>query len=196
VVDPRNYLTHEKLKDGTQVTVRAIRADDGARILEAFNALDRESVYRRFFTPKKELSDVELKQLTEVDFSQVSALVVTTQRDGVETLLGGGRYAVEAGDRPQSAELAFLTGGAYRGLGIASLLLRHLTLLAQEAGLSRLEADLLAENQSMLNVFRRSGLPLKQHHEGSVVHVTLSLGDPSICPSFDKSTATQRQPGT
>jgi RimJ/RimL family protein N-acetyltransferase len=196
VADHRNYLARETLKDGTQVTVRAIRMDDGARILDAFNTLDRESIYRRFFSPKKELSDAELKQLTEVDFNQVSALVVTTQKDGVETLLGGGRYSVEAGERPQSAELAFLTGEAYRGQGIASLLLRHLTLLAQEAGLSQLEADVLAENQSMLNVFRRCGLPLKQRREGSVVHVTLALGDPSTVPSFDKRTATHRQPGT
>jgi len=34
-------------------------------------------VYRRFFSPKKELSDRE--QLTDVDFSQVVVLVVTTQ---------------------------------------------------------------------------------------------------------------------
>jgi len=196
VIDPRNYVARETLKDGTEVTVRAIRADDGTRILKAFNALDRESIYRRFFNPKKELSDAELKQLTEVDFSQVLALVVTMQRDGAETLLGGGRYAVEAGDRPQSAEIAFLTGGAYRGQGIASLLLQHLTLLARETGLSRFEADVLGENQSMLNVFRHSGLRMTQRRDGNVVHVTLSLADPSICPSFDKSTATQRQPGT
>jgi RimJ/RimL family protein N-acetyltransferase len=196
VVDHHNYHVRETLKDGTEVTVRAIRTDDGGRILDAFNRLDRESIYRRFFSPKKELSDAELKQLTEVDFNQVSALVVTTQKDGVETLLGGGRYAVESGERPQGAELAFLTGEAYRGHGIASLLLRHLTLLAQEAGLSRLEADVLAENQSMLNVFRRSGLSMTQRREGNTVHVTLLLGDPSTCPSFDKSTATQRQPGT
>jgi RimJ/RimL family protein N-acetyltransferase len=176
VADPRNYLVRETLKDGTEVNVRAIRADDGPRILDAFNTLDRESIYRRFFSPKKGLSDAELTQLTEVDFSQVSALVVTTQCDGVETLLGGGRYAAEAGDRPQSAELAFLTGGVYRGKGIASLLLRHLTLLARETGLSRFEADVLAENQSMLNVFRRSGLPMTQQREGNVVHVTLALG--------------------
>jgi hypothetical protein len=75
-------------------------------------------------------------------------------------------------------------------------LLRHLFRLGRKANLSRLEADVLAENQSMLSVFRRSGLPVAQRREGSVVHVTLSLGDPSTCPSFDKSTATHRQPGT
>jgi len=180
VVDFSNYLAREKLKDGTEVTVRAIRPEDGPGILEAFRDLDAESIYRRFFSPKKELSDAELKQLTDVDCKRVTALVVTARQDGVEILLGGGRLATEGGDDPQSAELAFLTAGAQRGRGIASLLLRHLTRLGREAGLSRLEADVLGENQAMLNVFRRSGLPLAQHREGSVLHVTLTLGDPSI----------------
>jgi RimJ/RimL family protein N-acetyltransferase len=175
MVDPRHYLVRETLQDGTEVAIRAIRASDGPAILAAFGQLDRESIYRRFFSPKKELSDAEIKQLTEVDFKQVTALVVTTQADGVETLLGGGRYAVEEGERPQSAELAFLTTASYRGRGIASLLLRHLTRLAQEAGLTRLEADVLAENQAMLNVFRRSGLLMTQRREGNVIHLTLEV---------------------
>jgi RimJ/RimL family protein N-acetyltransferase len=180
VVDFSNYLVCETLKDGTEVTVRAIRPYDGPAILEAFRELDAESIYRRFFSPKKELSDAELKQLTDVDFQSVMALVATVQKDGVEILLGGGRLATGGGDHPQSAELAFLTAGAQRGRGIASLLLRHLTRFGQEAGLSRLEAEVLAENQAMLNVFRRSGFPLAQRREGNVVHVTLALGDPSI----------------
>jgi RimJ/RimL family protein N-acetyltransferase len=175
VANPRNYLAQEILGDGTEVTVRAIRSDDAARILEAFSRLDREAIYRRFFSPKRELSDIELKQLTEVDFDQIVALVATTKEQGVETLLGGARYAVAPGERPQSAELAFLTGEAYRGRGIASLLLRSLGELAREAGLVRFEADVLADNQPMLNVFRRTGMTMKQRREGNVVHVTLSL---------------------
>jgi len=175
VVNPRDYHSQERLNDGTEVTVRAIRSDDALRIVQAFGELDREAIYRRFFSPKRELSDAELRHLTEVDFNKVVALVVTVKQQGVETLLGGGRYATEARQPPQSAELAFLTGAAYRGRGIARLLLRNLAQLAREAGLSRFEADVLAENQSMLNVFRRSRLPMRQQREGNVVHVTLSL---------------------
>jgi len=175
VANPRNYLARETLSDGTEVTVRAIRSDDATRIVDAFGKLDREAIYRRFFSPKRELSDAELKQLTEVDFDQVVALVATIKQQGVETLLGGGRYAVEPADPPRSAELAFLTAEAYRGRGIASLLLRSLTRLAREVGLVRFEADVLADNQSMLDVFRRTGMKMEQRREANVVHVTLSL---------------------
>ena len=172
-MDPRNYTASEVLKDGTAVTIRAIRREDKGRLLEAFKDLDRESVYRRFFSPKKELSDSELDQLTDVDFSQVVALVVATQGADGEILIGGGRYAAEGEDR---AEIAFVTDGNYRGRGIASHILKHLVRIAREAEVQHFDAEVLAENAPMLAVFRRSGLPVELRRDGSTLHVTLSLG--------------------
>ena len=175
MADPRDYLAHDVLNDGTEVTVRAIRREDRTNVLESFKGLDREAVYRRFFSPKKELSDAELKQLTEVDFSHVVALVVTTKAGKGETLIGGGRYALEDAESPRSAELAFLTAEDYRRRGIAGLLLKHLKRLAEDAGVAQFEADVLAQNQPMIAVFKRSGLPMRQRRDGSVLHVTLSF---------------------
>jgi GNAT superfamily N-acetyltransferase len=173
-MNARSYAANETLKNGAAVTVRAIRRDDAGIILRAFSNLDRESVYRRFFSPKKELSLAELEQLTDVDFSKVVALVVSTPSPAGEVLIGGGRYAVED---PESgaAEIAFMTDGAHRGLGIASLILKHLVLVAREAGISRFDGEVLAENQPMLAVFRRSGLPMNVVRDGGTLHVTLSL---------------------
>ncbi len=55
-------------------------------------ASDPESVYTRFFTYKKALTDVELTKITDVDFVRVVALVMTTQEHDAERLVGGGRY--------------------------------------------------------------------------------------------------------
>jgi GNAT superfamily N-acetyltransferase len=174
-MDARSYTASETLKDGTPVTIRAIRRNDAGTILKAFGNLDRESVYRRFFSPKKDLSENELEQLTDVDFSQVVALVVTKASEKGEVLIGGGRYAVE-GPASGAAEIAFMTDGAHRGLGIASLILKHLALIARDAGISRFDGEVLAENQPMLAVFRGSGLPMNIVRDGSTLHVTLSLG--------------------
>jgi RimJ/RimL family protein N-acetyltransferase len=175
MADPRSYYAQETLKDGTPVTIRAIRKDDKERLLQAFRALDREAVYRRFFSPKKNLTSTELEQVTDVDFRQVVALVATSQVNGEEILVGDGRYAAAKGENPECAEIAFIVAEPYRGRGIASLLLRHLTRIAQEAGLSAFEAEVLAYNAPMLAVFLRSGLPICRRHEGYLVHVTLSL---------------------
>ena len=174
-MDPRNYIANEILKDGTTVTIRAVRRDDKSRLLEAFKSLDRESVYRRFFSPKKELTDSELKQLADVDFKQVVALVATAHGADGEILIGGGRYATDGAGSDQ-AEIAFMTDANYRGLGIASLILKHLVRIAREAGVQRFEAEVLAENSPMLAVFRRSGLAVRLQRDGSILHVMLSLG--------------------
>ncbi|HSA66776.1 MAG TPA: GNAT family N-acetyltransferase [Methyloceanibacter sp.] len=173
-MDARSYAASETLRDGTMVTVRAIRPNDAGTILKAFRSFDRESVYRRFFNPKKDLSPAELEQLTDVDFSQVVALVVTKASEKGEVLIGGGRYAVEDPDSGV-AEIAFMTSGDYRGLGTASLILKHLWRIAQDAGVQWFEAEVLAENQPMLAVFRRSGLPMRLKRDGGIFHVTLQL---------------------
>jgi hypothetical protein len=53
--------------------------------------------------------------------------------------------------------------------------LKHLVLIAREQGLSKLEADVLASNGSMLKVFERSGLPLQLGRDSNIVHVCLRL---------------------
>jgi GNAT superfamily N-acetyltransferase len=162
------------LNDGTPVSIRAIRKDDKESIHNAFKALDREAVYRRFFAPKQDLTDLELEQVIDVDFSQVVALVATVFRaDGEEIVIGDGRYVADQREKPERAELGFLVAEPYRGRGIATLLLRHLAPIAQDAGLSAFEADVL--NTPMLAVFRHSGLPICRRREGNIIHVTLSL---------------------
>jgi len=50
-----------------------------------------------------------------------------------------------------------------------------LATLARAAGLKELTAEVLAGNASMLNVFRKSGLPMQTRSEREVVHVSMSL---------------------
>lgn len=177
MIDARNYIASDTLRDGTPVTIRAIRPDDGNRILAAFDCLDRESVYTRFFTYKKGLAGAEVKNLTDVNFDHVVALVVTKRADDDEVLIGGGRYCSEVPlHGSQSAALAFMTANHYRGRGIASLILRHLIRIARDQGLLQFEADVLAQNHAMLAVFTHSELAMKVRREGNVVHVALSLG--------------------
>jgi RimJ/RimL family protein N-acetyltransferase len=65
----------------------------------------------------------------------------------------------------------------YQGRGIATRLLQHLVRIAREKGISRFEADVLAENAPMPKVFRYSGLPMAQSEEEGIVRVTLFLSD-------------------
>jgi GNAT superfamily N-acetyltransferase len=175
-MDAAKYEELAALRNGTAVRVRSIRADDKKRLSEAFRNLESDSIYRRFFSPRKALTDAELKRATEVDFETEVALVATIGAGETETIIGGARYAVfDAAGAERDAEVAFTVEEDYQGQGIASLLLRHLVLIARQKGVSHFEADVLRGNTAMLGVFSRSGLPMKQSASGGTAHVSLSL---------------------
>ena len=176
MIDAQNYRVDEKLKDGTAVTIRAVRPNDKKRFTVAFKNLEPESVYTRFFLFKSDLTDQELKTATEVDFENTVALVVTIPSgQGEETIIAGGRYIMYGPSDVRSAEIAFTVEEDYQRQGIASSILRHLIHIAREHGVSRFEAYVLAENNAMLTVFAHSGLPMEKKLEEGAVHVRLSL---------------------
>ena len=47
------YFTKETLKDGSPVTVRAMRPDDKERLVEAFLHLQPQTIRMRFFYQKR-----------------------------------------------------------------------------------------------------------------------------------------------
>jgi RimJ/RimL family protein N-acetyltransferase len=184
--DLRTYAEKETLKDGTVVTVRAVRPDDGYKIRTAFKSLDRATLYSRFFGFKADVTEAELAHITGVDFERDVALLVTIGSGEDEMVIGGVSYFTVDSDVPGgSAELAFTVEEEYQGQGIASSLLRRLAEIARQKGVGQFEAEVLTSNCAMLNVFHHSGLPMTLRQDEDIVHVTLSL-----LPGGDKTPAT------
>ena len=166
-------VEHVTLRDGTQLAIRAVRPDDRERVVRAFAALDRESVYTRYFTYKRELSEADLAHLDTMDLVREAILVATvTGKDG-ETIVGAGRYIVQ--DAPDAAEIAFTIEEDYQGHGIAGRLLERLARIARANGIDRFEAVVLQENKAMLRVFERTGWTMTTRREDDTIAVTLAL---------------------
>jgi len=176
VAETAMYDKTESLKNGLQVRIRAVRPDDKCLIVKAFNELEPESIYTRFFQRKNSLSEEELQKATELDFENDVGLVVTIGEESAETIIGSCRYsAYNTPDGARCAEIAFTVEEDYHGQGMATILIKHLTAIARQKGVSQFTAEVLAQNTSMLKVFRRSGLPVQQEKDQGVVHVTMSL---------------------
>jgi RimJ/RimL family protein N-acetyltransferase len=174
--DIANYTVVEPLRDKRPVTIRAIRPGDKGMLLEAFKGLEASSIYTRFFGPRKDLTDRELIEATEIDFIRTVALVACVQENAGERIIGGGRYsALEGPDPPSAAEIAFVVEEDYHGQGIASILLKHLLLIGRQQGISQFEADVLHANKKMLRVFERSGLSVVTKASSDSIHVTMRL---------------------
>jgi RimJ/RimL family protein N-acetyltransferase len=175
--DPRQYRQMIALRYGRPVLIRAARADDRERLVTAFQGLDRQTVYTRYFSYRKSLSETELKRLEEADFSRYILLVATLGSGKEETIIAGATCVVTDATSPvPTAELAFMVEEDYQRQGLAGQLLSAICGLARRRGLVRLEADVLAENPAMLAVFRRSGLPTTTSRSAGVVHLVMELG--------------------
>jgi acetate---CoA ligase (ADP-forming) len=170
----KDYAADGVLRDGTSVRIRAIRPDDRAELARGFAVLSPEAVYFRFFRAKDRLTEAELTQFTEQDFVRSAALVATLRVGDEERIIATARYAVtdDAPEPPHRAEVAFTVGDAFQGRGLGTLLLEHLIVLARANGIIEFEADVLGENNRMLNVFAKSGLRVKRSLADGVFHVT------------------------
>jgi RimJ/RimL family protein N-acetyltransferase len=167
-----HYSVRERLRDGREVEIRALRRADLPGLRETATRMSPETIYRRFFAPKRSFTEKEFDFYLNVDFTSHVALVAVLEESGRPQIVGGGRYIASG---PACAEVAFAVDDPHQGLGIATRIMRHLVGIARENGIAQLTAEVLAENAPMLKVFERCGLAAKTRREGGVVHITLDL---------------------
>src|SRR5438034_5364043 len=109
-----NLNFSETLRNGLAVTIRALRSADRERVARAVRGLDRESIYFRLFSYRKELTEAGLDRIMSFDPQREIVLVATVGNVDDETVIGSGRYVVGV---PGTAEIAFVVGEAYHGRG-------------------------------------------------------------------------------
>ena len=73
------------------------------------------------------------------------------------------------------AEVAFTVADDYQHRGAATLLLRELVAIARERGVRKFVALVLDDNRQMLEVFRRSKLPVRESFVDGARRVVLNL---------------------
>lgn len=154
------------LRDGRTAHLRPVRPEDVTLMVEFYARVSADSKYYRFFTPMPELSASDLRRFTEVDHVDRVALVM---------LVAGHLIAVGRYDRvsPGEAEVAFLVEDRHQGRGIAHVLLEHLAQAGRERGVERFLAEVLPDNNRMLQTFREAGY-----------HVTGGLEDGFVVVEF------------
>jgi acyl-CoA synthetase (NDP forming)/GNAT superfamily N-acetyltransferase len=157
------------LGDGESALIRPIRSDDAPALAAFHDRQSRDSIYRRYFSPKPHLSAADLRHFTEVDLVDRVALVVERQGE----FIAWASYERWAGR--DDADAAFQVDDAHQGKGIATLLLEHLAAIARANGIVRFTAEVLADNRPMLAVFSRAGWPVERRFESGLVDLDFAL---------------------
>lgn len=167
-----HYRKQDVLEDESSVLVRAIRPNDKRALNEAFSRLSDESIVSRFFRKKKRLFADELEYFTELDFVKHVAIGVALLDNDQMLPIGIGRYIVDA-DQPKRAEIALTVDELYRGIGVATLMIKHLCAIASGNGIQEFWGTMLAENDRVLRVLKRSGHPFTSVFSDGVAQVTI-----------------------
>ena len=166
------------LADGTRLRLRRLGPDDRDGVAALCARLSPESRYRRFLSPKRELTPRELTRLTDIDHVHHEALAAVDQRD--DSIVGVGRY-VHVADRPGVADLAVEVTDELQNMGIGTALARHTVQRARENGFALLTATTLSENRPARALLRRLEFRAHARH-GSRIELELRLDPPSDWP--------------
>ena len=174
-----HYVREDPLWEEARIDIRAIRPDDKPRLLDAFRWLSPRSVYFCFLGPRGRLSDGELLSLAEADFAGRVTLVATVRDDGMERIVGVGRYILPD-DRvtPHCAKVALAAADEQERQVIGALLLERLALIARADGITEFEAEVLGENPRMMRCLADRGFLIRRP-----VTATVSLSWPMWCSS-------------
>jgi len=169
---PADLVSTVTLRDGTELTVRPIRPDDAQRLVAFHATLSQWTVYLRFFSSHRELSDEEVRRFTRVDYHLRLALVVENERG----LVAVGRYDRLPGTA--DAEVAFVVADDFQHHGIGTLLLEELARAAWPRGITYFVAEVLTSNTAMLRVFFDSHYEVEWDEQDGTVELRFPI-DPA-----------------
>ncbi|MFC4001957.1 GNAT family N-acetyltransferase [Prauserella oleivorans] len=168
---PRQWEADVVLSDGGTVHVRPIVPTDADKLVALHARLSDRTRYLRYFGAYPRIPARDLERFSTVDHHDRVAFVALLGDDVVAV----GRYERLDAD---SAEVAFVVDDAHQGRGLGSILLEHLAAAARECGLRRFVAEVLAENATMVRVFRDAGYQVSRAFEEGVVHLEFDI-DPT-----------------
>jgi GNAT superfamily N-acetyltransferase len=152
----RRRTTEVTLRDGTPVRLRPIVPEDKALLVEGFRRLSAESRYRRFMAPIEELSEDQLRFLTEIDYVDHFAWLALDLDAAGHPGVGVSRY-VRIPEEPEVVEAAVTVVDDYQGRGVGTLLLEALGAVALENGITRFRGYALEDNRPILDVLEAMG---------------------------------------
>ncbi|MBL0143974.1 MAG: bifunctional acetate--CoA ligase family protein/GNAT family N-acetyltransferase [Betaproteobacteria bacterium] len=145
----------ERLRDGTEVTIRPIRPEDAEMETAFITELSDESRYLRFLSLVRHVTPEMVARFTQIDYDREMALIAVRHEGDRESIIGVARYVRDP--NPASAEFAIVIADRVQRKGLASKLMGRLMTHARFAGIERLRGLVLASNGSMLDLMDRLG---------------------------------------
>jgi len=166
------YPQDVALADGRTVRLRPIAHGDAEALRDGMAHLSDEARYQRFLAPVSRLSDAQVSYFVDVDHHDHEALVAVDPGGG--ELVAVARYIRLPEDR-DVAELAAVVLDSWQGVGLGTLLSRHLADLARGEGVHYMSALVLANNDAMIDMLGRLGPVVSRKSASGTVELVVEL---------------------
>jgi GNAT superfamily N-acetyltransferase len=170
---PADLETSFLSRTGEQIAVRPILPSDASRLQDLFHSLSPESIYRRFFSYRRDLPGSEARQLSMVDYRLHLALVAYPVQDP-EQIVGVARFAPTE-EREGAVEMAIVVRDAFQNYGIGRFLFKALAEAARERGYRWMLVETQSDNQPMIELAERVGYTTVLERDTGMVRLWLDL---------------------
>jgi N-acetylglutamate synthase-like GNAT family acetyltransferase len=166
-IDPNVHLS-----DGSVVTIRPIRRDDGELERAFIENLSNESRYHRFLCGMVHPSSDLIKKLVEIDHDRDEAYVALGEQDGKTVLIGVSRYFSDQDGK--SCECAVVVADAWQHKGLGTLLMQRLIKTAKARNIQRMYSIDSVENSDMYDFAAHMGFK-RESNSDDLTQVTHTL---------------------
>jgi acetyl coenzyme A synthetase (ADP forming)-like protein len=175
---PAQYETEVLLKDGSSILLRPIRAEDTRSWVEFVGRLSPQTKYLRFHYLPKDMGLEDAARFCVVDSHDTFAFIAEVLRETKRDIVAIGRYYRLPNHH--SAEVALAIEDSYQGRGLGTSILEQLANVARENGIDAFEADVLAENEQMMSVFKDYGFHVTGALQTGVYRVTFPIAETPV----------------
>lgn len=156
---PIEYIKFAKLNDGTPIILRPIRPEDELQMINFLSQLSKKSILNRYlkaFNYDELIAKERLVRICCNDYDREISLVAELKKDGKSEILGIARLIKSSG-ADKHGVVSLIVKDKWQNKKIGSQLLRNIIEIASEENLSLIEAQILKDNQSMINMCKNFG---------------------------------------
>jgi GNAT superfamily N-acetyltransferase len=174
-------------RDGREVRVRHMRAEDAEVLERMFYRLSSETRWRRFFMPLDNIDRDQVRReaarLAQVDPQRAAALLATADESGREEGVAVARYG-RIGERDDCAEASIVVRDDYQSAGLGAQLFDLLVQVGLARGVHHIILLTHADNLGMIGLVQHLGLPYQGKYTSGLYEIDVQLADnePPVFP--------------
>ncbi len=156
---PSQYVAPWTMKDGSQVIIRPISAEDEMLMRGFHESLSDKTVYMRYLSPmlaSMRTTHARLARMTHNDYDREIALVVEGEENGEKAIFGVARLSKLRGTN-EEGRFTMLISDNYQGKGLGKELLTRIIQIGRDEKIKRIIALMSPDNEAMKKLCRKVG---------------------------------------